>query len=475
MSIIKNASYQFINLLGSKLFIFIFIMFFTRKVGVEQFGLYSYIITYCGLWDVFMDFGMQIYITRKISIKGPKDKIIDLDQDLLFKLLVVLMGFSLAIVIAKFIIGSANELLLISIAVGSYAINSINSFFYAILRGLGQLKVEAVTSFLNKLIYILLGFMLLLNNYGVKGVYISLLLSSLLSFIIVQIYLIYNYKLRLAFEIDNILNKAIKLFKSTIVLFSINIFTMIYFKIDVLMINQYMGEYAVGVYSAAYRLMENFQIIPSAIITALFPALTRAVQGNEHDLKLKYFINVFLFLWNIGLVVVSTGWLYSKQAILIVFGENYNESIWPFKYLLIALLIMYLNYIMTHVVIAEYNEKKYSIFVLICALINISLNAVLIPVFGVTGAIIATIFTEITLFILIALTIKEYMAALNYKQIISSSGIIIILFIATIQLGFIQWTLSLGLWLIGISVFSYHYIFKQINMFRKGIDYENSF
>ena len=77
---------------------------------------------------------------------------------------------------------------------------------------------------------------------------------------------------------------------------------------------------------------------------------------------------------------------------------------------------MYVNYGLTHILIAIDKPKLYAIFTLIALSVNIVANLALIPTLGIVGAAIATIATEACLLIVCSLAVARHVATLKTSE-----------------------------------------------------------
>jgi O-antigen/teichoic acid export membrane protein len=168
----------------------------------------------------------------------------------------------------------------------------------------------------------------------------------------------------------------------------------LYARIDQVMIQHFIDSTSVGLYEAAVRLTEPLGFFPGVIIGSLFPALINARKDSPEEYRKRFRslvglcmgISTFLALTIYILAPYLIGWLY---------GDAYTASVSILRIYVwsnvgtVATLLMY-NYF-----IAENKTRLQLIYTTIGALLNITLNALLIPVLGITGAAYATLITVI--------------------------------------------------------------------------------
>ncbi len=146
----------------------------------------------------------------------------------------------------------------------------------------------------------------------------------------------------------------------------------------------------VGLYDAAVRISEFWYFIPGVVASSFFPAIVSARETNAalYRSRLKYLF-VFITVSAIALSVIIA--LVAKPLILSLFGNEFRESI-PVVYVYVwSGLGIALMAIIERFLIAENYGKILLVTSFIGMTINIALNLLLIPIYGITGAAIATL------------------------------------------------------------------------------------
>lgn len=441
MKTLKNIVYQLINLAGSKVLMYIFFIVLARLVSVDEFGQYNYIMTYSIFWSILMDFGFEPYITRQVAAGEDKGQIFS--QNLSLKLVFLTLGFAGLVALSPLFM--IDNVLLILMAGTAFAADSMTRFLYAFVRGAQDLKYESIITFCQKVVFVFAGVYLLFLRPDIFYIFLLLTILNVIFFFIVLILVLNKYSIKLSFRLN--WNEYYGKIKYLLPFFIISIFSIIYFKIDIFMLKYFGDDYQVGIYSAAFRLLESFQVIPSAILVALFPSLVSTWLESEEKFK-KLFEKVLSVLLGASLVVVTGGWLYGDIIIKLLYGSKYTASIAIFNVLLIAILFMFINYLLTQTLIALEKQTLYSRWVISCALFNAGVNILLIPLYGPIGAAIATGLTEFILFLLILPTLKIYFKAVDLKYNVLLISIWAIVFVIGMIFKEINTILSIIIYLI---------------------------
>ncbi len=165
-----------------------------------------------------------------------------------------------------------------------------------------------------------------------------------------------------------------------------NILTFFNYKLDMFMINFFIGITAVGYYSLSVGLAEMIWIIPSSIAFVLFPKVSSLGKYEASELTATVCRHTFF----LSLVLCVLAVLFSKYAINIVYGGRFIPSYLPLLLMLPGILA---NSVSKHLS-AYLNGIGKVIYAPIKASVgltlNIILNILLIPNFGISGAAIAS-------------------------------------------------------------------------------------
>jgi len=162
----------------------------------------------------------------------------------------------------------------------------------------------------------------------------------------------------------------------------------LYFRIDVYFIERWQGLEAVGGYNAVFRLVEAMRLLPAAVMAVTFPMLVRTT-----DTRLVQCIGGALAIAGLALAVVCASG--SSLIVPLIYGAPYLYTAPTFAILAFALPLFFLNYALTHQVIAWDGQRAYLLIAALALVANVAANIVLVPSQGLNGAAIATVLTEV--------------------------------------------------------------------------------
>jgi O-antigen/teichoic acid export membrane protein len=172
--------------------------------------------------------------------------------------------------------------------------------------------------------------------------------------------------------------------------------SLIYFKGDAVLLRMFAGDAAVGAYGAAFKIFEATMILPSIILAATFPGLVRADAGDRRQ-RLRSEVGLALLLVTLGGIVGGTIYLVREPAVALVFGSEFRKALPPLGVLCMATPLLFLNYGLTHFLIARNLERRNLVLAIAMVPLNLGINLVLIPRLAERGAALTTLGTEVAL------------------------------------------------------------------------------
>lgn len=168
---------------------------------------------------------------------------------------------------------------------------------------------------------------------------------------------------------------------------------MVYMRIDQVMLGQMLGDESVGIYSAAVRISEVWYFIPMAIVASVFPSIIEAKKKSEalYYERLQKLLNVMVML---ALAVAIPMTFLSDWVVTLLFGTAYHQAGSVLAVHIWAGIFVFLGVASGTWFLIE-GLQRYSFYrILSGAVVNVGLNLILIPKFGVIGAAWATVVSQ---------------------------------------------------------------------------------
>ena len=435
----RNIFYKILSestrILPALLFIYI-----ARKLGDKDFGKLSFVYSFAGICFIVADFGLSTILIRNVSRQK------ELTREYVGNILAlkIVLSFICISVIGIFILFTdypTDVITLLVIFSGVMFFKALIDLFCTALNAHERMDLEAFLKGTNHILLFVSGIMILAVGYGIFGLANVFLVvfsfSSIIGFCIVDVCI---EKIRPSINLKfwkYILRESLPLALTVI-------FTVIYFKIDVVMLSIIRGNNSeIGWYSAAMRLIELMGIVPALIVSALFPIVSSLYKESIDSLKGVYKTS-FRYLIMIALPIAVGTLLLSEHLIYTIYGEEYVKTIPALKILSLALIFIFVNYILMNILVAVDRQMTNAILAGTCVLVNIALNMCLIPHYGYLGAGTATVITEIVLFAFGLYYVSKYICKINIVAVASKPfisvaimGTFIVLTTARLNLAFV--------------------------------------
>ncbi len=392
MKYFKNTSWLF----GEKILRMVLGLFVgiwvARYLGPEQFGLFSYAQSFVGLFTAFATLGLDGIVVRElVKDEARRDELIGTAFWLKFIGAIVVL-FILGIAVNFKSNDHATNIIVFIIASATVfqAFNVVDFYFQAKVMSKYIVFANVISLLLSSIVKIVL----ILNQAPLVAFAWTVLFDS---FVLACGFIYYYIKNNSKFKIQNLtFNKsvAIELLRDSWPLILSSVVIAIYMKIDQVMIMEMMDAQAVGQYAAALRISELWYFIPMVISSSLFPAIINAKAQSEELYYARLQKLYDLMVWMAIAIALPMTFL-SDWVIHLLYGEQYSQAgsvlmihIWAGVF--VGLGVASGKWFMTENLIMLSFWRTFNGMV-----INIILNFMLIPKYGVQGAAIATLFSQI--------------------------------------------------------------------------------
>lgn len=360
-----------------------------RYLGPTKFGLFSYAVAFAALFSSFAKLGLDDIVVRDL-VSEPAKRCIFLGTAFWLKL-----------------IGSIAMLCLVGIALQFTASDSTTKLYVFIIASGAIFQAFEVVDFyfqsqvLSKFVSICKMTQLLISS--LLKLYLMFINADLFWFVLVSLvdqvtlaislYLAYRYQKIGEFFRCFDWGVAKKLLKNSWPLIISGFVIMIYMRIDQIMIKDMLGEKEVGIYSAAVRVSEIWYVIPMIIASSLFPSVVNAKKVSEslYYSRIQHLYSL-MFIVSFGIALLMT--FLSDSIMVFLYGEPYREAGQVLMINIWAGVFVFWGVASSKWFLSEGLQKFLTINTVIGAVVNVILNLILIPKYGVCGAAIATVISQ---------------------------------------------------------------------------------
>jgi len=382
----ENTIWAVVTRLISIIVSLIVTIYLVRYLGPANYGQLSYALSFIGIFGIIAGFGIDNVLYREL-IEHPTRRNEYLGTAFILKLIAGVLAAALTIIFALLISPEEVSQIIIFILAGTFIFQAFNIIQHEFQANVAQKYLSLVT----------LAVLLILNVLKVaviffgKGVlYIGvILLFEAILYAILYIYIrSKHYGSLLNWSFDNTI--ASKLLRDSWPFIFITAFSTIYYRIDQVMLMYFLDATAVGLYDAAVRLSEVWIFFPTIFAATFFPAIVNARKTNPREYK-KRLIALFGLVTVTSTIIASIVAIFSKPLINLVYGEAYLASTLVLEIYIWSSIFTCLG-ITVHYFLTAENMKK-TLFFSSCGVmvVNVVLNILLIPTYGIVGAAFATL------------------------------------------------------------------------------------
>jgi O-antigen/teichoic acid export membrane protein len=369
--------------------VFFITVYIVRFLGPEKFGILSYVLSFSGLFLAFAGLGLDTVVVRNL-VRHPDSANDLLGTAFCLKLSGGLIAIILAVAASISISNSHYLTALIALTATMFlfkAVDVIDLYFQSQVK-----SVYVAQALLAQLLIMAMVKLLLIYLAAELWWFV---VAFLLDTVLLSSFLLLNY-----FRVVGPINwswdmrKAKELMADSWPLMFSGLVISIYMKVDQVMIKDMLGLQEVGYYAAAVKLSEGFYFIPAIIASSLFPMIVKE-KNNKESSALRSVQLLYDIMFYISLPLALTVFMQARYVVEIIFGLEYSAAAEVLAIHMWALIFVSLGVARGKWIVSE-NLQLYSAgFLLVGLAINIALNLVLIPRFGIVGAAYALLFAQI--------------------------------------------------------------------------------
>lgn len=407
--VFKNAFWLYLGEFISKGLRLLVFLLIARFLGAQNFGIIEYFLSFIGLFFLFADFGISSIFIRDFQQKENKQELINLA---FFLKIILAVIFSVLALLGYFFSKKFDSFLIYLLFVVFYFFRHLEGFFESYFLAVQKTQKRFIFNTLSSLSLLITVFLGLLIFKNIITIALSYLFSMIVSLVVA--YFLFKQEANFSFKINYSLIKYYFFNGLPLVLFGI--LDYIFFSTDKIILSHLRPIEETGYYSVASRIISVILVIPSLFYTALFPYLSKQISIQNWILIKKIFNYSMLFSITAGLIFAILCFILAPFLIPLFFGNEFINSIAILQiFIWILVFIFPTNFL--NILLISLNKQWLDFFVtLIPAILNIILNFIFIPNYGVFGAVYSSLLAQILNFILTFLASYVILKKLSYNK-----------------------------------------------------------
>ena len=397
---VKNAGWIIGGRLTNKVIAFLVGLLTARYLGPGNYGLVTYATAYTTFFASLCTLGINSVIIKNF-VDHPDEQGEAIGTALVLR---AVSSFLSAVVIIGIvsIIDRGEPLTILVVALTCVELlfqvfDTFKQWFQSRLES----KYAALASFLSTVV--VSAYKIFLLATGKSVIWFALSLSVDYAVVAVCLALIYRRKNgpRLSFS----WGKGKQLLLASYSFIISGLMVSVYSGTDKLMLKQMLSEESVGYYALAVSLSTAGTFVLDAIIQSVTPSIIQAA-GKDRKVYEKRNRQLYALVFYIALVFSAVICLFAEPVVRWFYGERYAGMVSPLRIVVWYTAFSYLGVARNPWLVCENKQKYQNVLYFSAAILNVIMNAVLIPLFGASGAAAASLMTQISTSILLPAVIK---------------------------------------------------------------------
>jgi O-antigen/teichoic acid export membrane protein len=387
-----NTGVQFVGKIISTILGIFVVAIMTRHLGQEGFGMYSTANAFLQFFAILLDLGLNVMVVQMLGERAGDKK---------YENRVVSATFTLRAITAFIILSAAPiiglafpyapELKIALFAIwASFFTTALNQIVIGVQQRHLKMHVVAVSEVVGR--SILLGGVILASVLGWGLVPIVLIVSVgstinfLINFLIARGYAAFKWNVDFAFW-------KIVLKRSWPIGLAI-VFNLLYFKADTLILSLVRSQSEVGIYGAAYRVLEILVTLPFMYAGVLLPIIAKSWATGDRERYSRLLSNSLNAMMLMAAPLVAGTLVLAHRGMVLVAGNEFTLSGDVLRILVLAVGAIFFSTISSYGIVALDAQKKMLPIYVAVALITLVGYIIFIPTYGMWAAAWLTVFSE---------------------------------------------------------------------------------
>ncbi len=374
-----------------------------RFYGPESFGQFSTAHTLSTVFILFADFGFDLLLTTEIA-QHPEKSFETVPRMAAIKLVLATVATLGMAAFARLQNLSDITRELAYIFCFYLFFSAILNFMFALFRAHEKMQYEsAITFIINLTLVVVLIFA------GIFGVSLYIIAITFVGSRILGLLLALRTSRKLLSSMIPILDLSfiVNVWRQTFIFGAFFIFGNLFFTQDTILLSIWKGDYEVGIYQSAFRIIAIALIIPDIMFNAIIPTLARLYNIEESRwFDLGSFVSKVLYF--LGMLIGTILVVLPHIVIKVAYGEgSFLEAIPVMRLFGLIIIVRYTFEVPALMLTTSHHQFQRMVLVFGATIFNFILNAYAIPKYGIIGAATVSLATNLAVGVGYAITSKN--------------------------------------------------------------------
>lgn len=361
-------------------------IYIARYLGPEKYGVLSYSLAISAFALAISKLGMDAVLVRELSVKHAKTDLL-IGTSFWLMLMAAIVCY-LIMLVGVWLLNESSDIKLYILLMSSsvfFSVFLVGDYYF-------QANVEAKFSAMCKVFTLLIMSIAKLVLVFLGADIFYFVLFALFDHVLLAFFLFFFICKIHGIRIFKFFNKGVAkvMLRSSLPMVLTAVASLIYMRIDQVMIRSMLGMHEVGIYSAAVRVYEAWIVFPYIVTVSLIPAIVRLKEGDKKNYHLRLEQLFKLVIWmSVAVAVIVT--LLGEQVMVFAFGDSYASSGPVLSIVMWTAVLASIGSVSARFFNVERMERKIASRTILAAVMNVLLNYIMIPAYGIEGAAISTL------------------------------------------------------------------------------------
>ena len=444
-SILANTGYRLFADIASKVASLVFFVVMARELGASQFGVFTFALAFSLLTTTLANFGQDAVLTREVA-RDPSRIAGYFANTLAVK--VVLGTVSLAVTIGiAVVVGLERETLEVLLLLGpAVVLELLMATCFASYQAFERLEFIPIALISQRFATSLVGIAALERGAGVVAVSAIYLAGAALG-LALALWLLVRKVVRPGLEVRP--ERWWPLMRASSAIGLAGVFTVVFFRIDTVMLAAFKSQDVVGNYGAAYRLLEATLFIAWSVGAAVYPVFSRLTTTSDPPVDVVFQRGLKLAI-ALTLPLAAGAFVLAAPLIELLYGSSYERADEALRLLTPAIALYPICYVTGYLLVSQDRQRVLTWTYGIVALENVVANLVLIPWLSLRGAALSTSISQLLVTIGLVVFAQRAVGTIRWSRI--ASGPLLATLLAAVVMALLRDELAVAI-LAGTAVY----------------------
>jgi O-antigen/teichoic acid export membrane protein len=374
-----------------------------RYLGVEQYGDYAAVLAYSAVVVAVADLGIGWLTTREIAL-GHEGQLRFLRS---LKIMASVVAIAASVLILPILHYRPSVTLGIFLIILYTYVTSLNSLQVGILQGHSSLGKTVYADTAGRLVNLVLAYIIAQQDGGLVALFLALNVVG------VTVYIINAVMIRtVTSPIKGFTLQGIGAFRYDLITMPlVSAISYLVYRVDMLILARLASPVDVGIYAAAYRIIDVAVAVPAILVGTLLPLFTQVIHGEDLEERGRIFRFGYSSTFFVGGLAATVCVVAAQPVIHIVMGSAYlshatqhfyGVPITAVQVLQILGVFLYFSFVgslLSGLILAAKRQHAMIIIGAVGLVITVGGNVLLISHYSYVASAFLTVFTEMCLVI----------------------------------------------------------------------------